>query len=91
VEEAAKELVGYFLICKESNVVMRILETEAYKRSEELYRYRFPDPALNFRRPAGTLVFCRLPNGKKEMFITAGGDDSGDLVLLRTCAAVHGE
>jgi hypothetical protein len=92
VEEVAKELVGHFLICRESNVVMCIVETEAYQEHEQIFSHKFSKPHPDFIGPAGRLVpYSVIEFGQHVMFITAGDDDDEDVVLLRTCSAVHGE
>jgi len=91
VEEVAKELVGLFLICKESNVVMCIVEMEAYEEGEEIYRNKFLEPPLDFRSPTRVLISYKIRFGQQLMFITTRDDDFGDLVHLQICNVVHGE
>jgi len=91
VEEIAKRLVGHYLRCKESNLVLRILETEAFQEGEDLYKWRFHAVAQNFRVEAGTLDQYTTILDQNGLVITTGHDESGDVVLLRTCEPIHGK
>lgn len=101
--ELAKKLVGEWLYCHRTKIAVRIVETEAYPEDEaDVYGLIFASRRA-FKVKAGQILACtrdgtRVRDGTKSssvhqvyLYITAGPEDSGDLVLLRSCCPVQGE
>lgn len=95
--ELAQKLLGQFLYCHQSEIVVRILETEAYPEEDVIYNRlfmasRLPEFNAKFKINGGTMVAWK-PNyetSRVHLYITAGTEDSGDVVYLRSCEPIEG-
>ncbi|KAG0609172.1 hypothetical protein M758_8G163500 [Ceratodon purpureus] len=95
--ELARKLLGQFLYCHQSKVVVRILETEAYPKDDEIVYHtvfeNYTDPELKakFKIKGGTMVAWKPPTTMGDrLYITAGAEACGDVVYLRSCEPIEG-
>lgn len=99
----AEKLLGQYLYCHSSHIVVRILETEAYPEADAtIYNAVFSKRPGNpqFKTKGGLVVACSHfgapacvgDNATFDTFlyVTAGPANSGDVVLLRSCQAIEG-
>lgn len=95
-EELAIKLIGRYIHFDEDQIVVRILETEAYPEGDSVYNHRFPDDVKSRFRAlkGGTLLASGSPLAGNEKFnyiyVTAGPVGTGDVVLLRSCEPILG-
>ena len=100
----AIRLLGQYLFFHDSKIVIRILETEAYPEGDAVYTKKFVkscDDVKLLSMKRGKLKGGRLlawsPSTMvaersefKDLYITAGSPDNGDLVLIRSCEPILG-
>lgn len=95
-EELALKLLGKYLYGSQSDIMIRIVESEAYPHGDGVYDRIFDDVPVSFANKAGVMLRlnealhyiptkCQPVNGE-HVYITAGGtEESSDLVLIRSC------
>ena len=96
--ELAQKLLGQYLYCHESEIVVRVLETEAYPEDDIVYAKLFRNnaaPELNakFNLKGGIMVAWQPVHSlrsRTHLYITTGNEDSGDVVYLRSCEPIEG-
>ncbi|KAG0567933.1 hypothetical protein KC19_7G173100 [Ceratodon purpureus] len=95
--ELARKLLGQFLYCHQSKVVVRILETEAYPEDEDIiyqklfHNYTVPEMNAKFKIKGGTMVVWKPATTLGDhLYITAGEESCGDVVYLRSCEPIEG-
>ncbi|KAG0564337.1 hypothetical protein KC19_8G102400 [Ceratodon purpureus] len=95
--ELARKLLGQFLYCHQSKVVVRILETEAYPEDDDIVyddtfdAYTIEERNAMFKIKGGTMVAWRpVTSVGYHLYITAGEEDCGDVVYLRSCEPIEG-
>lgn len=93
-DELATKLLGRFLYGPQSDVMLRIVETEAYPHGDGVYDELFGDVAESFPNKAGVVLRLSAalhseparPHTREHVYVTAGGSQGArDLVLIRSC------